>query len=101
MAAPTMVPLRYDMPRKITTSPAEPMNAPPTSPSGEPMTPMGVQSKAELARRRRIAFRVNGAIYVALLVWLASILGADGWSLIDVLIFLCFAVAAPWSVLGV
>ena len=65
------------------------------------LTPAGLQSRAVLARRRLIAAAVNGAIYVALLAWLASILGAGGWGLLDALIFLCFAVAAPWSVLGV
>ncbi len=65
------------------------------------LTPAGLQSRAVLARRRLIAAAVNGAIYVALLTWLASILGAGGWGLLDALIFLCFAVAAPWSVLGV
>ncbi len=34
------------------------------------------------------------------MVWLGSVLGADGWSLLDALILIAFAVAAPWSVLG-
>ena len=67
----------------------------------EPLTPMGLQSASELARRRRIAALVNGGVYLVLLAWLAQILGAGGWSVIDVLIFACFAIAAPWSVLGV
>lgn len=65
------------------------------------MTPAGLQSTDLLAKRRFIAALVNGGIYVALLIWLASILGAQGWSVIDVLIFIAFAIAAPWSVLGV
>ena len=67
----------------------------------EPLTPMGLQSAGELARRRRISALVTGAAYVLLLAWLAQILGAGGWSVVDVLIFACFAIAAPWSVLGV
>ncbi len=67
----------------------------------EHLTPAGLQSTAMLARRRWISALANAAIYLGLLVWLASILGAGGWSPIDALIFMCFAIAAPWSVLGV
>ena len=69
--------------------------------AAKPLTPTGLQSAGELTRRRRISLGTSGAVYVALLVWLAQILGAGGWSVIDVLIFACFALAAPWSVLGV
>ena len=65
------------------------------------MTPAGIQPASLLARRRMLAFLINGAIYLGLLWWLASILSVSGWSVIDVLIFVCFAIAAPWSVLGV
>lgn len=65
------------------------------------MTPAGLQPRARLARRRIIATLLNLLTYGAMLWWLAEILGAGGWSVIDVLIFLCFAIAAPWSVLGV
>ena len=71
-----------------------------TDPATE-LTPTGLQSVSELAGRRRIAFLSSGAVYAGLLLWLAQILGAGGWSVIDALIFLCFAIAAPWSVLGV
>ena len=74
---------------------------PMTAATAEPMTPTGVQSVAVLRRRRQIAFGVTGSIYLGLLGWLATILGAGGWSVIDSLIFACFVVAAPWSVLGV
>ncbi len=65
------------------------------------MTPAGIQSAGELSLRRWIAAIVVIEIYLALLWWLASILSVGGWSVIDVLIFICFAIAAPWSVLGV
>ncbi len=64
-------------------------------------TPAGLQSAIVLTRRRRASAFANAAIYLALLAWLWSILSVGGWSAIDVLIFLCFAIAAPWSVLGV
>lgn len=65
------------------------------------MTPAGLQRTTVLARRRIAAAFLNIATYLALLYWLGTILGDQGWSLIDGLIFLCFAIAAPWSVLGV
>ncbi len=65
------------------------------------LTPAGLQSRAVLFRRRLIVTALNGFTYLALLYWLASILSVSGWSVIDVLIFVCFAIAAPWSVLGV
>jgi len=66
-----------------------------------PATPGGLQSLAELAGRRRFVAGVNLAVYAVLLAWLASIFGRDGWSAIDAAIYAAFAVAAPWSVLGV
>lgn len=65
------------------------------------MTPAGLQRTTVLTRRRIAATILNLATYFALLYWLAAILGDQGWSLVDGLIFLCFAIAAPWSVLGV
>ena len=65
------------------------------------MTPAGLQRATVLTRRRIAAAFLNIATYLGLLYWLGTILGDQGWSLIDLLIFLCFAIAAPWSVLGV
>lgn len=70
-------------------------------PLGETMTPAGLQPTAVLQRRRLAALTLNLATYAGLLYWLAAILGDQGWSAIDVGIFICFAIAAPWSVLGV
>ena len=64
------------------------------------MTPAGIQSAALLTRRRQIAFALNIVTYLALALALAGVLGAGGWTLIDALMFLCFLIAAPWSVLG-
>lgn len=66
-----------------------------------PMTPTGLQSLEDLAKRRRIVATVDIAVYGALLIWLAVILGHGGWSGVDAAIFIAFAIAAPWSVLGV
>lgn len=65
------------------------------------LTPAGLQSRSLLFRRRLIVAALNATTYLALLWWLASILSASGWSVVDGLIFACFAIAAPWSVLGV
>ncbi len=59
-----------------------------------------LQNPLELARRRRMVAVMNLSIYLLLLVWLGAILQQDGWSDIDLAIFIAFAVAAPWSVLG-
>ena len=67
---------------------------------GQDMTPAGLQSCALLARRRLFAVAANVAVYSALCLWLASILGAGGWSTVDVCFFACFLIASPWATLG-
>ena len=66
-----------------------------------PMTPASLQSLAELERRRLLVATASGVVYVALLLWLAAILGAGGWTALRAAILVAFAIAAPWSVLGV
>jgi membrane glycosyltransferase len=63
-------------------------------------TPAGLQRLSHLKWRRIAVGALNAATYFVLMVWLASILGAQGWSVIDSVMFLCFALAAPWSILG-
>lgn len=72
-----------------------PLNAP------DGTTPAGIQKTAVLTRRRWIFAALNGATYFGLLFWLAQILGASGWSVVDLSIFACFAIALPWGVLGI
>ncbi len=55
----------------------------------------------EVSRRRLAVISLNALTYIGLLWWLWSILCQQGWSFIDLAIFACFAIAAPWSVLGV
>lgn len=72
------------------------------TPVGLPsLTPAGLQSRSLLFRRRLIVAALTATTYLALLWLLAGILSVSGWSVVDGLIFACFAIAAPWSVLGV
>jgi len=63
-------------------------------------TPTGLQSVDDLSQRRRIVLTLNVATYLAML-WLAAvILGSGGWTLVDVILFIGFALGTPWTVLG-
>lgn len=63
-------------------------------------TPAGLQSAAELMWRRVFVATLNVAAYLAMALWMASVLGDGGWSAIDVLMQLCFLIGLPWTVLG-
>jgi membrane glycosyltransferase len=63
-------------------------------------TPAGLQSVATLRARRVFVAAVNIATYMALAAWMAAIVGAGGWTPVDVVLFACFLIATPWSVLG-
>jgi membrane glycosyltransferase len=77
-----------------------------TSTSGQPAvrlrltTPAGLQSIDVLTRRRQIVFALNLVTYAALLWAAAKVLGAGGWTWVDVVLFICFAAGTPWTVLG-
>ncbi len=64
------------------------------------MTPAGLQANAELHRRRQIVMVLNDATYIALMALAASVFGAGGWSIVGWVMFLCFGVGTPWTVLG-
>jgi membrane glycosyltransferase len=66
----------------------------------EPLTPAGLQSPAELARRRRFAALACSGVYLVLLAALAAILLSGPWRGIGALMLLCFAVSSPWHALG-
>jgi membrane glycosyltransferase len=65
-----------------------------------PTSPTGLQSNAELSRRRSIVIALNVVTYIALLWAAAAVLGAGGWTLVDVIMFACFMIGTPWTVLG-
>jgi membrane glycosyltransferase len=62
-------------------------------------TPTGLQSRGELERRRWFVAFAFCALYATQLAWLYAIL--DTHSATDIAILVAFAVAAPWSALGV
>lgn len=63
-------------------------------------TPAGLDDLAVLRRRRLWVFGLNLITYLAFAWLAAAVLGAGGWSAVDLGIFLCFLIGLPWSVLG-
>jgi membrane glycosyltransferase len=63
-------------------------------------TPTGLQSNADLRQRRLIVLALNVVSYLLMLWAAAHILGSGGWSIVDVIMFVCFAAGTPWTVLG-
>jgi membrane glycosyltransferase len=63
-------------------------------------TPTGLQSAAGLAQRRHIVIALNVVTWLAMMWAAGRVLGHGGWSLIDVIMFVCFAIGTPWTVLG-
>jgi membrane glycosyltransferase len=74
--------------------------APPFTAVGAETTPAGLQSAATLRRRRLAVAALNVAAYAALAAGMARVLGAGGWTVVDMVLFACFLVATPWTVLG-
>jgi membrane glycosyltransferase len=63
-------------------------------------TPAGIQSIAELQRRRWLVFVLNIVTYAGLMVWAGVVLAHGGWSVLDTVLIVAFAVGTPWTVLG-
>lgn len=63
-------------------------------------TPTGTQSMEDLRRRRLIMIGLNVITYVALLWGVGRVLAAGGWSLVDMVLLVAFAIGSPWTVLG-
>jgi membrane glycosyltransferase len=74
--------------------------APAMPEAGSESTPAGLQSAASLRNRRVLLAALNMTTYLGLGLWMAEILGAGGWTLVDAGLFACFLVATPWTVLG-
>lgn len=63
-------------------------------------TPAELQLTASLRRRRWIMAVLNVATHVTLAAVMARIFAAGGWTAVDVIAFVCFLIASPWTVLG-
>jgi len=64
------------------------------------LTPAGVQAVATLSARRWLVLALNLVTLGALLFGLSRVLGAGGWTVADIVIFVAFLFGAPWTVLG-
>ena len=62
--------------------------------------PTGLQTNAELARRRWIVAALNVVTWILMMGVAAHILGSGGWTLLDLILLACFAIGTPWTVLG-
>jgi membrane glycosyltransferase len=74
--------------------------SPPADLARVEMTPAGIQSLAELSRRRLLITVLNVVTWLGLAALMATILGNGGWTTIDVVMFVCFLIGTPWTVLG-
>ncbi|MGE0769688.1 MAG: glucans biosynthesis glucosyltransferase MdoH, partial [Hyphomicrobiaceae bacterium] len=63
-------------------------------------SPAGLQTIAELSHRRWLVLSLNVATWLAMMLVAAKILGAGGWTSLDVVLMACFALGTPWTVLG-
>ena len=62
--------------------------------------PTGLQTTAELGQRRLIMLVLNVVAWLAMMAVAAHILASGGWSILDVVLLVCFALGTPWTVLG-
>ncbi len=63
-------------------------------------TPTGTQSMEQLRRRRQIMVGLNVITYLLLLWGISRVLAAGGWTLVDMVLLVAFAIGSPWTVLG-
>jgi membrane glycosyltransferase len=63
-------------------------------------TPAGIDLAADLTRRRVVVAALILTTYALLGAGMWRMCAAGGWTIVDGLMFGCYLVAAPWSVLG-
>jgi len=64
------------------------------------LTPAGLQPRALLLRRRLLVAGLNLCALGALGWGVAHVLSIGGWSVAEAVIFACFLIGAPWTVMG-
>ncbi|MEL7048625.1 MAG: glycosyltransferase, partial [Pseudomonadota bacterium] len=62
--------------------------------------PTGLQSSTTIAKRRFIVLALNALTYGALLAGAWHVAAAGGVTIVDAVMFVCFAIGSPWAVLG-
>ncbi len=79
---------------------ARPLTSPVRMGASSQTVPTGLQTTAELSRRRWLVIGLNVGTWLLMMWAAAAILGAGGWSMLDYVLMLCFALGTPWTVLG-
>jgi membrane glycosyltransferase len=79
--------------RPYASTASETMHSPST-------TPTGLQSTAELRQRRLLMLGASVVTWLAMIWLMSHVLGTGGWTVLDVLLMVAFAVGTPWTVLG-
>lgn len=64
------------------------------------VTPTGTQSTAVLVLRRVTMATLVGATHVALAWAFWTVMNVDGWSIPEMVMFVCFLTSLPWVVIG-
>lgn len=62
--------------------------------------PDSLPSMPELQYRRIIVAVLNLSTYVAMMSATGYLLGAGGWTVVDLVIFACLMIGTPWAILG-
>lgn len=63
-------------------------------------TPTGLQSTAEITRRRFVMTVLNVITFAAFMWLAAGVFSIGGWSVLDGVLMLCLAATLPWAVVG-
>ena len=85
---------------RVTAQPIELAELLPERAEEPHLTPAGLQDSRDLARRRATVLALNLATLAALCWVLAKAFSMGGWSPSDIVIFVCFLIGAPWTVMG-
>ncbi|WP_371348147.1 glucans biosynthesis glucosyltransferase MdoH [Ancylobacter sp. IITR112] len=64
------------------------------------LTPTGVQTVRELARRRALVFTLIGVTYFGLIGLFIHLIGHGGITVLDGLLLVAFCISTPWTILG-
>ncbi|MGD9784128.1 MAG: glucans biosynthesis glucosyltransferase MdoH [Hyphomicrobiaceae bacterium] len=63
-------------------------------------SPAGLQATATLDRRRRLVIALNVVTYLGLAALAFKLAAWNGWTVVDVVMLVCFLLGTPWAVLG-